>query len=94
VRSEYKSTFSNKKFVVLMVALIVTILIDTSVVKVNDLIDKNFIPLQSKLILFSINSLLCLLLQFVIIRYVQTSLSPLKVQSTFKARILPFFFVC
>jgi hypothetical protein len=90
VRSEYKSTFSNKKFVVLMVALIVTILIDTSVVKVNDLIDKNFIPLQSKLILFSINSLLCLLLQFVIIRYIQTSLSPLKVQSTFKARILPF----
>ena len=72
-----------------MLALIVTILIDTSVVKVNDLIDKNFIPLQSKLILFSINSALCLLFQFFIIRYIQASLSPLKVQRTFKAKVLP-----
>ena len=66
-------------------------LIDTSLVKVNDLVDKFIIPLQSKLILLSINCSACLLLQFVIIRYVQTSLSPLRVQSTFKARILPFF---
>jgi hypothetical protein len=53
--------------------LIVTLLIDTSVVKINDLIDKYFIPLQSKLILFSINSSLCLLLEFLIIKYIQSS---------------------
>ena len=56
-----------------MIALIVTLLIDTSVVKVNDLIDKYFIPIQSKLILFSVNSLFCLLLQFFIINYIQRS---------------------
>ena len=39
-----------------MIALIVTVLIDTSVVKINDLIDKYLIPMQGKLILFSINS--------------------------------------
>ena len=57
-----------------MIALIVTILIDTSVVKINDLIDKYFIPLQSKLILFAVNSSLCLLLQFFIIKYLQSSI--------------------
>ena len=50
-----------------MIALIVTILIDTSVVKINDLIDKYFIPLQSKLMLFAVNSSLCLLLQFLLL---------------------------
>ena len=57
-----------------MITLIVTILIDTSVVKINDLIDKNFISLQSKLILFTVNSSLCLLLQFFIIKYLQNSI--------------------
>src|SRR5215467_14743856 len=56
-----------------MSALIVTILIDTSIVKINDLIDKNFISIQNKLILFSVNSSLCLFLQFLIIRYVKHS---------------------
>ena len=56
-----------------MIALIVTVLIDTSVVKINDLIDKYFIPMQSKLMLFAINSFLCLLLQFFIIKYIESS---------------------
>jgi hypothetical protein len=97
VHSEYKSTFSNRKFLVLMLALIITILIDTSVVKVNDLIDKNFIPLQSKLLLFSINSLLCLLLQFFIIRYIQTSFRRYEVHRTLKVKALPLislFSIC
>ena len=36
-----------------MAALIVTLLVDTSIVKINDLIDKNFISIQNKLVLFS-----------------------------------------
>jgi hypothetical protein len=66
--------FSRKKFLVVMVALIVTILIDTAVVKINDLIDKNFISIQNRLILFSVNGSLCLLLQYFIARYVKNSL--------------------
>jgi hypothetical protein len=53
-----------------MVALLVTVVIDTSVVKINDLIDKFFIPLQSKLLLFSVNSSLVILFQFIVIKYV------------------------
>ncbi len=77
-----------------MIALIVTVLIDTSVVKINDLIDKYFIPLQSKLVLFAVNSSLCLLLQFFIIKYLQSSFkrdrlnNTLKVQSFYKISLI------
>jgi hypothetical protein len=66
-------SFGRKRFLFVIVALIATILIDTSVVKINDLIDKYFIPLQGKLILFSVNSSLCLLLQYLIVRYLKAS---------------------
>ena len=77
-----------------MIALIVTVLIDTSVVKINDLIDKYFIPLQSKLMLFAVNSSLCLLLQFFIIKYLQSAFkrdrlnNTLKVQSFYKISLI------
>ena len=77
-----------------MIALIVTVLIDTSVVKINDLIDKYFIPLQSKVMLFAVNSSLCLLLQFLMIKYLQSSFkrdrlnNTLKVQSFYKISLI------
>ena len=89
--------FSNRKFLALMLALIVTILIDTSLVKVNDLIDKNFISLQNRQILFSVDSFSCLLLQFFIIRYIQNSFRGHAIHRTFKHKVLPvisFFSLC
>jgi MFS family permease len=56
-----------------MIALIVTVLIDTAIVKIYDVVDKNFIPLQPKLILFSLNSLSCVLLQFFILKQLWSS---------------------
>jgi hypothetical protein len=53
-----------------MIFLMVTLVIDTSIVKVYDLVDKYFIPIQGKIVLFSTNTSLCLLLQFIIIRYI------------------------
>ncbi len=80
--------FSNRKFLALMLALIVTILIDTSVVKVNDLIDKNFISLQNRQILFFVNSLSCLLLQYFIIKHIQNSFRRHNIRRTFKDKVL------
>jgi hypothetical protein len=57
-----------------MITLIAIILIDITVVKIYDVTDKNFIPIQHKLLLFSINSSACLVLQFFIIRYLQYSI--------------------
>ncbi len=74
-----------------MIALLIIILIDTSVVKINDLIDKYFIPMQSKLILFAINSLLCLLLQFFIIKYIESSF---KRDRLSKKKAKTFYIMC
>jgi hypothetical protein len=69
-----------------MIALIVTILIDTSVVKINDLIDKYFIPMQSKVMLFAVNSSLCLLLQFFMIKYLQSLIKRDQLNKILKVR--------
>ena len=84
--TDHKKSFSNRKFLILIIALIVSVLIDTSVVKINDLIDKYFIPLQSKLILFAVNSSLCLLLQFLIIKYLQSSIKRDQLNKTLKGQ--------
>jgi hypothetical protein len=52
-----------------MILLMVTLVIDTSIVKVYDLIDKYFISTQARIVLFSTNSSACLILQFIIISY-------------------------
>ena len=69
-----------------MVGLVVIISIDTSVVKVNDLIDKYFIPVQGKLLLFSINSSVCLLLQYTIISYIKNSFEGERRSKTLKIK--------
>ena len=67
----HENSFSYKKFLCIVVLLIVTIIIDTSIVKVYDLVYKAFINEQIKLLVFSINSFLGLALQFIIIVYLQ-----------------------
>jgi hypothetical protein len=56
-----------------MIGLVLVLIIDISIVKVYDLIDKAFISQANKLLLFSINSAVCLALQFTIIYYLQRS---------------------
>jgi len=82
--SQYEKSFNNKKFVIIVIALVATLMIDISVVRINDLINKDFIPMQSRIILFSVNSSLCLLLQYIIIRQVKTSV---RTNRTLKVRI-------
>lgn len=65
--------FSQRKFSLLMIALVVTILIDISFVKIYDLIAKALVPIHIKLILFSVNTALCVLLGFIIVYYTRAS---------------------
>ena len=71
-----------------MIGLIVTSIIDVSIVKINDLIDKYFIPMQGKLILFTINSSLCLLLQFYLVRYIHDSFQTHRPNRTLKVKAI------
>ncbi|HET6730665.1 MAG TPA: hypothetical protein VFH04_03620, partial [Nitrososphaeraceae archaeon] len=63
-----------------MLALIVVMLIDTSVVKIYEVINKSFAPFYTKILLFSSNALLCLVLQYVVLRQVWTWLHQLNDQ--------------
>ena len=56
-----------------MIGVVLALVIDVSIVKVYDLIDKAFISQPNKLLLFSMNTSVCLLLQFIIINYLQRS---------------------
>ena len=71
-----------------MIGLIITSIIDVSIVKINDLIDKYFIPIQSKLILFAFNSSVCLLLQFYLFRHIHVSFQTHRLNRTLKVRAI------
>ena len=88
LHSQLKRSFSQKKFLLIMLGLIVTSIIDVSLVKINDLIDKYFIPLQGKLILFTINSSACLLLQFYLVRYIHDSFQTHRLNKTLKVKAI------
>jgi hypothetical protein len=71
-----------------MIILIGTLVIDISIVKVYDLIDKSFISQQTKLFLFSLNTGLCLLLQFIILNYLQRIFTRRGLNKTLNIRTL------
>jgi hypothetical protein len=86
MKVEHEELSSNQKFFVLMLALAVTLLIDTAFVKINDLIDKYIIPIQSKLVLFFVNSSICLVLQLILLKFIINSFGRSRLNKTSKAR--------
>ena len=88
MRVEHPKLTENRKFLIVMIALGVTLIIDTSFVKINDLIDKYIIPMDSKLILFSINSSICLFLQLLSIRFVMNAFGSNHLRKTPKIRAI------
>jgi hypothetical protein len=71
----------------IVLALIAIILIDTSVVKIYEIIDKDFAPSQLKILLFSGEALLCLLLQFLLLKQVWNSFKTNQSHSRLQVRI-------
>jgi hypothetical protein len=71
-----------------MIGLIVTSIVDISFVKINDLIDKFFIPQQGRLILFAVNSILCLFLQFYLVKYIHTFFQRERLTRTLKVKAI------
>lgn len=65
---------THSKLVFYMLILTITIVIDISVVKIYDLIDKYFLSADYKILLFSINSAVSLFLQFMALRYLNNLL--------------------
>ena len=72
----------------IVLALIAIILIDTSFVKVYEIIDKDFAPNQIKILLFSGEALLCLLLQAILLKQVWDSFKTNQLHNRLQIRIL------
>jgi hypothetical protein len=71
-----------------MLSLIVTVVIDISIVKVYDLVDKSFISDETKFLLFSINTSVCIALEFFIIKYLYTSFKGYRWKKSLKINLL------
>jgi hypothetical protein len=71
LKSTKEPFFNQKRITLLVLGLVIALLIDTSIIKVYDLIDKYFISTQEKILLFSLNSFICLILQLIIINYIR-----------------------
>jgi hypothetical protein len=71
-----------------MIGLIVTVVIDISIVKVYDLVDKSFISDETKFLLFSINTSVCIAFEFIIIKYLYTSFKGYRWKKSLKINLL------
>lgn len=60
---------SNKTIFVVTVCIFASFIIDTTLVRTYDIIDKQAIPIQTKNLIFSLNVFFCLILQFFLLQY-------------------------
>jgi hypothetical protein len=84
--------FNYGIFLLIVLGLIITLLIDTSVVKIYDIVDKYFIPTHEKKVLFSVNTVMSLFFQYLLIRYVRSifnnQINRLKVGLFYKTMVI------
>lgn len=74
------------KLFLIMTSLLVSLIIDISLVRINDLFDKYFIPNQERLVLFSVVGLSCIVLQFLAIKHIQSSFKGDRPRKTLKGK--------
>lgn len=87
--SRSENSFNQKKFLIIMICIVVVVVvIDTSIVKVYDLRNKGFFSEQSKIILFSINAIICLLLEFILLKYIRTKLKEHKLSKSLNLNLI------
>lgn len=61
--------FSNKTTFIVVVCIFASFIVDTTLVRTYDIIDKQSIPIQTKNLIFSLNVSFCLILQFFLLQY-------------------------
>jgi hypothetical protein len=65
------TSYSNRKLVIIIIALIVLMVIDISLVRVNDIISKQLIPIDTRDILFGIISIACLVAEYLLLELIK-----------------------
>ena len=82
--------FNNKRFFIFLILVIATFIVDILLVKIYDTVDKYFIPIEAKSIIFAVNTALCLTFQFGMIKYLQ---SIIEQQQLVRIKIKSFYMV-
>jgi len=85
---EKENSFDYKKFLILIAILLTTIAVDITLVKVYDLVNKSFIQQQTKLLLFCLNTSICLFVTFNIIKYLEKSFKRIPLKRTYNIESL------
>jgi hypothetical protein len=67
--------FKHLQLISLLIPIIVAVVIETTFIKTYDLVEKFFLPIQEKIVLFSLLTFFILILQFFILRYLNKILN-------------------
>jgi hypothetical protein len=63
--------YSNRKFLVIVSALIILMVTDIALIRIYDIISKQFIPTDTKEILFTIISISCLIAEYLLLEFIK-----------------------
>jgi hypothetical protein len=86
-----KSNFLiSHKILVIMAILMALMLIDTFLIRFYDLINKNIVPIMLKKIIFAMIAVTCLVVEFVVLRYVQRLIVDTQINKRIKVRFLNY----
>ena len=75
------NSFKNSRFLVILIPIIIILVFDTTIINLYDLIDKYFFIDIHRVVLFSIIASICILLQYLLLKYIHKSIK-LNLHST------------
>ena len=84
----YNIDLSTRKIFLIIIVLMGFILVDTFLIKFYDTIDKNFIPMDIKKIIFSVMAFLCIVFQLIILHYLKKLNSKTKVDRRIDVKLI------
>jgi hypothetical protein len=73
-RTSSFSFYGNRKFLIIISVLLVLMVIDISLIRVYDIIVKQFISINTKEILFGIGSIACLAAEYLLLKLIKPPL--------------------
>ena len=84
----YNIDLSTRKIFLIIIVLMGFILVDTFLIKFYDTIDKNFIPIDIKKIIFSVMAFLCIVFQLIVLHYLKKLNSKTKVDRRIDVKLI------
>jgi hypothetical protein len=91
IDSNKASTFplrSNRKLLVILSALIILMVTDIALIRIYDIISKQFMPTETKEILFAVTSISCLVAEYLLLQFIKPPRNDNKSKNRLHANLL------